>query len=426
MTMREPTLKRLERQQSEHRLVALGEYQKINVACSVQTAAAIHADGHLAVAPSSHDGAFELRARHKVGVLRYGELEIRVLPKVSVARLLYLAAFHTNDSAWQQVEALLGEVDDPLSAIAQALLFHAERALCPTPLQGYVTHELARTDLRGRVLFHRQITRHAGVVLPVELRFDEFEPGIIENRVIKAALLVVVRSVSDVECRTRVRHLLSRLDQVSPWRAGQTIPEIGFNRLNERYRPAIHLSRLVLEQRSLEFYDMQQHGTAFLFNMNKVFESYLEASLGTLIQARGGRIESQHSIALDENERVKMRPDITWWQSGRCMAVIDAKYKRATNADYPNADIYQMLAYCKRLKLQRGYLVYADLNGEEPGTCTIRNSDIQIVVTSIDIGGTLEELTDSVEQLGDLLEHGMGLSERCKKTNESSHQMISL
>ena len=397
--MSELPITRLAEKKTRFCRVSLREYNKVEIPCSTQTAAAIHADGHLEVSPGGNDGTFELRARHKVGILRYGDLEIRVLPKVSVARLLYLTAFHTNDAAWHQIEALLGEVEDPLSAIAQALLFHAERALSPTPLQGYVTHELAHTNLRGRVLFDRQIASRAGVVLPVELRYDEFELGIIENRVVKAALLVVLRFVTGLETRARIRHLLSRLDQVRPWRAGQKIPEISCNRLNDRYRPAIQLSRLVLEQHSLEFYDKQQHGTTFLFNMNKVFESYLETSLGALIEAAGGRIKSQYSVALDEDGQVMMRPDITWWQYGQCMAVIDAKYKRAKSADFPNADIYQMLAYCKRLNLQRGYLVYADLNGGEPGVCTILHSDIQIVVTSIDISGTLEQLTSSVGRL---------------------------
>jgi hypothetical protein len=45
------------------------------------------------------------------------------------------------------------------------------------------------------------------------------------------------------------------------------------------------------------------------------------------------------------------------------MAVIDAKYKATKFANYPNADVYQMLAYRVRFGLDTGHLVYA--KGEE-------------------------------------------------------------
>lgn len=384
---------------AQRRTVVLPEYQRAVVECSAETARRMHADGHVMVAPSDVPGAYEVRARHKVGVLRYGSLELRIVPKVSVTRLLYLATFHENDAAWRQLETMLDEVDDPYSAIAHALAFHAERALRPTPLQGYVTHEEAEMRLRGRVLFDRQIAKRAGVQLPAELRYDEYELGIAENRVLKAALLVVVRFVQEPALGARLRHLIAQLDVVEPWRIGQAVPQFTFGRLNERYRSALALARLVLDRRSLDYPAARRRGTAFLFNMNRVFESYLEAALRASLGLRGGRIEGQYSTALDVGERLKMRPDITWWRSGRCAAVLDAKYKRTTNTEYPNADAYQMLAYCTRLGLQLGFLVYADLGGTEPRTSVIRNADIEIVVTSVDIGGSIPQLQASVEAL---------------------------
>jgi 5-methylcytosine-specific restriction enzyme subunit McrC len=60
-----------------------------------------------------------------------------------------------------------------------------------------------------------------------------------------------------------------------------------------------------------------------------------------------------------------------------------------------------MLAYCTALGLRRGYLVYADLDGTSPGTTTVRNADVEIVVTSIDLNGTIDELTASVKRLAE-------------------------
>jgi 5-methylcytosine-specific restriction endonuclease McrBC regulatory subunit McrC len=50
---------------------------------------------------------------------------------------------------------------------------------------------------------------------------------------------------------------------------------------------------------------------------------------------------------------------------GSAVAVIDAKYKAEKPAGYPNADLYQLLAYCTILGLRSGHLVYAKGN-EKP------------------------------------------------------------
>ena len=391
------------------RSVTIQEYGRATVSCSADVAAQIHSDGHVTVAPLA-GGSYELRARHKVGVLRYGDLEVRIVPKVKVGRLLYLASYHDDPESWRQVDTLLDEATDPLSAIAQALIFHSRLALSPTPLQGYVTHESAERRVRGRVLFDRQLSRRAGALLPVELRYDEYELGIAENRVLKAALTTIERFVADPGLQSQLRHLRSQLDGVVSWPAGHRIPEFVFTRLNQRYKPALALARLVLERRSLEYPEARRTGTAFLFNMNRVFEAYLEKALERELERFGGRVESQFATHLDESRTLRMKPDITWWQRGMCRAVFDAKYKRTSNSEYPNADAYQMLAYCTRLGLDRGYLVYADLDGTAPSATTVRNAGIEIVATSVDLSGSIADLERTVSNIAQSALDGCGLS----------------
>ena len=117
----------------------------------------------------------------------------------------------------------------------------------------------------------------------------------------------------------------------------------------------------------------------------------------------GGRVDGQRETYLDEADMVLMRPDVTWWSGDHCLAVIDAKYKRTTSDDYPNADAYQMLAYCTRLGLRRGVLVYADLHGEAGDSTIIRNAGIKIVATALDISGSIEDLRSSVTALARLV-----------------------
>ena len=390
-------------QTEQLRRYSLPEYGTIELDVAPAIAADMHADGHVSVSPTSHAGVFSVKAKHKVGVLRYGNIELRIVPKVAISRLLYLASYTDDSRSWQELNALLDAADDPLSALAHALTFHGETALRPTPLQGYVTHETAERRLRGRILFDQQLSRRAGIQVPIELRYDEYELNIIENRVLKAALGLVERHVGNAALARRLAHLRFRLDGVEPWPVGMRVPKFNFTRLNERYRAALAIARLVLEQRSLEFSDQTQRGSAFLFNMNHVFEKYVEAELRRELEARGGRVHGQHTTFLDEADTVLMKPDVTWWSGDRCLAVIDAKYKRTTSNDYPNADAYQMLAYCTRLGLRHGVLVYADLDGGGGGTDMIRNAGIEIVVTALDISGSIKALQSSVAAVAELI-----------------------
>ena len=390
-------------QADQLRRYSLPEYASVKIEIEPAIAADMHADGHVSVAPSVTPGAYTVKAKHKVGVLRYGDVELRIVPKVAVSRLLYLASYTDDSRSWQELDTLLGATDDPLSALAHALTYHGEAALRPTPLQGYVTHETAERRLRGRVLFDQQLSRRAGIQLPVELRYDEYEVNIVENRVLKTALGIVERHLPDPALARRLAHLRFRLDGVEPWPAGMSIPAFNFTRLNERYRAALALARLILEQRSLEFPDQTLRGSAFLFNMNHVFEKYVEAGLRRALEGCGGRVDGQRETYLDEADTVLMKPDVTWWSVDHCLAVIDAKYKRTTSDDYPNADAYQMLAYCTRLGLRRGVLVYADLDGEAGDSTIIRNAGIEIVATALDISGSIEDLRSSATALAGLV-----------------------
>lgn len=383
-------------------IVELAEWGSAEVDCSADIAAQMHASRHVNVHPLT-GGRYEVRAKRKVGVLRYGPMEVRITPKVPVSRLLHLAlhADLGDRDLWRNEEAMLDAAPDALSAIAHALAFAVERAIRPTPAQGYVTHDEALHGLRGRLSFERQIGGRAGLAMPVEVRFDEYELGIVENRILAAALDVVgaAMATEGTMVARRISHLRSMLAEVRPWPRGVRLPEVHFTRLNERYRAAIALARLVLDGRSLEFPQRTHRGTAFLLDMDRVFEAYVSGVLKAELERHGGAVRSQHTTHLDERDTIAIRPDITWWQHGSCVAVLDAKYKRTTIDEFPNADAYQMLAYCTRLELKRGWLLYADLDGVERRPTVVRGAGIEIVVRQLPIAGPLAQLREQAASL---------------------------
>jgi 5-methylcytosine-specific restriction enzyme subunit McrC len=97
-----------------------------------------------------------------------------------------------------------------------------------------------------------------------------------------------------------------------------------------------------------------------------------------------------------------MRPDLVWLREGVPVAVVDAKYKRETPSGYPEADVYQMLAYCTALRLRRGHLIYA-LGGAEGAHHVVRHAGIEIVCHALDLALPPAALLAAVSRLADQL-----------------------
>ena len=104
----------------------------------------------------------------------------------------------------------------------------------------------------------------------------------------------------------------------------------------------------------------------------------------------------------DEAGQVLLRPDIVWKLRGSAVAVIDAKYKAEKPAGYPNADLYQLLAYCTVLGLDRGHLVYAK-GSEEPAHHVVRRSGIEIICHAVDLSHRPDELLAQIQGLARLI-----------------------
>ena len=139
----------------------------------------------------------------------------------------------------------------------------------------------------------------------------------------------------------------------------------------------------------------------FLLDMPRLFEDFVTVALReALVSAYGGRVDDQDQNHFDEAGQVRLRPDIVWKVRGSAVAVIDAKYKAEKPAGYPNADLYQLLAYCTVLGLRSGHLVYAKGN-EKPVRHVVRRSGIEIFCHAVDLDQPPDRL---LLQMSDLSE----------------------
>ena len=355
----------------------------------------------LVVEPAAgREGAYHLTPGSTVGAVEIGDLSVSIRPKLDVARVLFLAGYAPE--AFEVRERFdFREAPTLVEALAPALAAAARRAFAGGLLHGYRVEEEALLTVRGRIRVEDQVRRRLGAAVPVEVRYDEFTDDVTANRLVKAAADRLGRMrLRSRRSRGDLRWIGARLENVSLVEySPAAVPEVAFDRLNEHYREAVALARLVLRHWSFETGRGKLRAAGFLMDMNKVFQDFVTRSLREVlgVSARVLRAE-EGGVHFDEARRIRLKPDLFWWdRSGDCAFVGDAKYKRADDG-VPNADLYQLLAYATALDLPGGLLVYAQ--GEaEPAVHTVRHAGKRLEVHALDLSAPMDELLVGVGRL---------------------------
>ena len=351
--------------------------------------------------PGEQD-VYDLKPGSTVGVVHLPDLTIEIAPKISVQQVIFLISY-----ALGRLHVLPTRVDVGIADLVEAMvrLFHdrVRQATHRGLLQGYQTREEALHVVRGRIRIDDQLRRRFGLAVPIEVRYDEFTPDIEANRLLKAAVHRLARlpprSPESRRLLGAMRAVFVNVSDVD-YRSAE-LPDLPINPLNAHYQPALALARLILRATTFELAEGQVRAASFLIDMNRVFEDFVVIALREALgltasvfpQGAHGR-----KLHLALAGRVKLEPDISWWENGRCTFVGDVKYKRATASGAPNADLYQILAYAVAAGLPSALLIYAAGEHEEV-IYDITNTDKQVEVAVLDLGGQPDELLRRVESL---------------------------
>jgi len=362
--------------------------------------------GIVAVTPTLDEGLFEVVAARKVGAVAIGDRQVIVRPKITdLNRLLFLLGYARNPQVWRDESIQVDPADELLPAVAEAFARIATRAVEQGLLQGYRTITDALPVLRGRVLAGEQMSRHYGLPVPIAVQYDDFTVDIAENQLLAMATL---RLLTVPRISSPARRLLQRLRrtllEVSVPPRGAPTPRWQSSRLNARYDAALRLAEIVLAAESFEHRLGDMTVTGYMFDMWKIFEDFVTTALSESLNRSGWQCETQALLHLDEQGRTEMKPDLLCRRGESQAAVVDAKYKAERPDGFPNADLYQMLAYCTVLGLSEGHLIYAKGN-EEGRTHMVQKAGITIHCRALDLGLDPATLLRQVDQMARAVAH---------------------
>lgn len=350
---------------------------------------------------------WELRPGGKVGAVRVGDAEVRVAPKVPIERIVFMLGYRLRGVSWQENPVPVEAADDVVHVLGEILVRAVAEAVRPGLLQGYRVAEEALPVVRGRIRIDEQLKRRPGVWLPIEVAYDDFTVDIAENQVLRAALERLQRNpLVPLGVRRRMAGLLLQFADVARLVPGAGLPSWRITRLNRRYELALELSRLVLAASSFEHRAGQVPVDGFVLDLPRIFEDFVTACVRDALQALlpGSQVRGQFPMTLDTDGEVDLRPDIVWLDAAdRPLAVADAKYKAEKPSGFPNADVYQALAYATVLDLPEVHLIYA--KGNEPvRTYQVRHSPVRVHAHSLDLSLPPGPLLEQVAALAERIE----------------------
>jgi 5-methylcytosine-specific restriction enzyme subunit McrC len=361
----------------------------------------------LTITPSvGLEGHYDLTPSSYVGALEAGSLSVTILPKIPVSRLMFLISYALDPTNWSSGGFDFDEEHSLLEAIIPGFVRQLQIAMRRGVLEGYRTEDASLMTVRGRLRIGEQLRKRFGAAPPAEVTYDEFTEDIEENRLIKAALFRLGGlRIRDEIVRRSLRRFDSALERVELVRYDpRSIPKVRYTRLNQHYRPAVELARLIVRSDSYELRHGAVRGTSFLMDMNRVFEDFVVVALREALRvserafpqgARGRR------LFLDSDRRVSLEPDISWWEGGSCAFVGDIKYKALSKSGIDHSDLYQLLAYVIACHLPGGLLIYG--SGEKAITHDIVRAGKRLEVVSLNLSDPPERILQSMEDLADVI-----------------------
>lgn len=309
-----------------------------------------HDEGRIVVQPQGIVGQI---------VLPSGRI-LRVVPKVPVARLWALIerACGIGDLAVRDdlvpVEGVEGVFDRVVEILARAVADRARRGL----QHDYVTRVEGLSCVRGRLRVEALARAPTSTRLLCE--HAEHSGDVDDNAILAWTLARALRGpLSKEQVRAMARRSLRAVEGVTSLRPFTSRDCEGrmYTRLTECYRPLHALCALVLDALAPSERAGERAMHTFVVDTARLFERYVASWLHDRAIGQW-LLRAQHHVPLNGGGNLSFRIDLALFerQSGRCVAVLDTKYKRAAQPE--EGDIQQAVAYAVAMGCEDAFLIY--------------------------------------------------------------------
>jgi len=310
-------------------------------------------------------GRSDVRIVNYVGFIQLHTCSIEVLPKVRgndagrsrrvLLRMLEETGFlDIASSQWSDLHLERANLYEILGYLFATKLKHE---LYKGPYLAYQPVEENLMQVRGKILFSRQIFNEATKSSRLVCGYDRFDMNTPLNQVFKAALLVLMPRVVHAETQKLLRLCLIVLDEVDavPARA-LTSWKVQLDRTNRRFAASYSLACLILKGSAMTTSRGFERHVSIVFKMNELFEAFIAALARRVFRTVSVQDKSYKLLIKENTDRgaLQLIPDIVVTRPDGSQVIIDTKWKllqeQAMRQGVQREDLYQMYAYLTRYK----------------------------------------------------------------------------
>lgn len=359
---------------------------------------------HIRLSPSNKRGHLRLTPTGHVGTIVAPRCRLVIRPKIPLANLFHLLDPESSvlTAADRSTPSAADEILDFLASRLARLL--AERSAAGLH-RAYTERAETGPFLHGRLDVPAQANDIAGRKDRLHSRYEDFTADLPCNQVPRATAEMMLRSLMLRETtRARLRQSLTGFSDVQSVPLDcDTFRAPGIDAGGEAYRPLRALCRLLVDSLAPGETAGPVPGPAFLLEMERVFERYVTAGVVGAFegQTKSTVAEQPFLLAADSIPRqpdFHVRPDILIHHEGRPVLLLDMKWKKGPRPALVTPDIYQVLAYCTALGVNRAVLVY-------PGHCDrcwtypLTGSAVVVEVRTLRVIGSTQDCAESLSCL---------------------------
>lgn len=328
------------------------------------------------------DNETEIRVRGIAGTLSIGELTIDVAPKYiptadlerewSRSLLMLVSHARPRHIAFQKSFQVFAERNSFVDLLAMAFADAVESGFKSGVIQTYQVREVSLTTIRGRLNIQRQTKSFFQRPHLLECDVDSLDSNNPFNNLLKWAGFFLASAVRGHGLKRRICELAIRL----PGNPNTSLIRHQRNvALPPQFRiwgSALDIASLLSEGFSHSNRRGSRHGYSFVYNMERLFEYFVELSLNRITSDFfDNRLQSHRQASTlyahpepPTEQKFYSKPDNLLKEGERSVAVVDAKYKRLSDNDGlklrkpQNQDIYELVAAMTAHQCRIGLLVY--------------------------------------------------------------------